>query len=290
MKYNIDMIDEEDKKLYELYSGYDDEYDEAEAQMSAEIARAEQIAADDKKSQDFTKTAKENNKKLHGVAPHKDHRLRMYAKYRDSLFYDFEDHEVLEMILYNCYLRQDTNGIAINLIKHFGCFENVINANIDELMLAGLTERSAIIISQYNEVQKFLHFYNRPKNDILINCERAGEYCASRYGYDVNEALHIICINNNSKVVDTRVISKGDEDSTENYPLKVLRAAMVSRVKNIILCHNHPSGNLEPSNEDITNTHRIAQLLDAADIKLIDHIICYRDRYTSFSERGMLEN
>ena len=233
-----------------------------------------------------------NSKNLNKPAPHLGHRKRMYAKYRDSMFYDFQPHEVLEMILYNCYPQRNTNDIAYNLLKYFdNDLENVLNANIDELMLAGLTERSAIIISQYREVEKYVHYHSNLKcKEVMENCDCIGAYCAARYGYDTVEALHIICLSSNFKILGTRTLSVGNEEKTAANPVDILRAAMIFKSRNIILCHNHPNGDVEPSNEDIITTCKIAHLLDMAGISLIDHIICYRDRYISFSERGMMTN
>ncbi len=238
------------------------------------------------------KIAKQNNKSLKDIPKHDGHRKRMYAKYRDSRFYDFEPHEVLEMILYNCYMRRNTNDIAYNLLKYFdNNLENVLNADIDELIIAGLTERSAIVISQFKEVEKFVHYYNRVKcNDKIVNSDSIGSYCASRFGYETVEALHVICLDSRYKIRGTRTLSVGNEEETEANPINILRAAMIFSSKNIVLCHNHPTGDIEPSNPDVINTLKIAHFLNTAGVNLIDHIICYRDRYTSFSERGLLTN
>ena len=229
------------------------------------------------------------NNKLKDKPSHKGHRQRMFAKYRENLFDSFSPHEVLEILLYNCYPQIDTNGIAHNLINHFGSLEKVITANIDELIIAGLTERAAMIISQYHEVNKYLHV-NSAKMDTLSTNEIAGEYCCEHFGQDVVESLYAICMNNNSKILGIRKISTGDEQKTESYPLEVLRAAMVLRATNVILCHNHPSGNLEPSNPDIINTLKVANILESAGIHFIDHIICNKKGFVSLSQRGMLTN
>ena len=235
----------------------------------------------------MTKDSK--NKKLTAIPSHKGHRLRMYAKYRESSFDNFSPHEVLEMLLYNCYPQKNTNHIAHNLINHFGNLESVLTANVDELIMAGLTERGAMVINQYHQINKYLH-ENSTENVRLSNFATAGQYCCDHFGHDIVESLYAICLNNNSKVIGVKKISSGDEKKTENYPLEVLRVAMVNRATNVILCHNHPSGNVEPSNTDIINSNKVADLLENAEIHLIDHIICSKDRFVSMSQRGMLSN
>ena len=230
-----------------------------------------------------------NAKKLNEPASHLGHRKRMYEKYRESGFGSFSENQVLEMLLYNCYIRKDTNQIAHNLLEHFGCLENVINANVDELIIAGLSERSAIIINEYHELNKYLNI-NKKEKIILSDFSVAGQYCCEHFGDNNIESLFVICMDNSSKIKGVRKISEGTEQKTENFPLEILRAAMVMRATNVILCHNHPSGNLKPSNDDIINTNKIAILLESAEIHLIDHIICSKDKFVSLAQRGILKN
>jgi len=175
-----------------------------------------------------------------------------------------------------------TSGYLLWLSDH-------VNKRVDELIIAGLSERSAIIINEYHELNKYL---NVNKNDtvILSDFSIAGQYCCDHFGDNNVESLFVICMDNSSKIKGVRKISEGTEQKTENFPLEILRAAMVMRATNVILCHNHPSGNVKPSNDDIINTNKIAILLESAEIHLIDHIICSKDKFVSLAQRGILKN
>lgn len=229
----------------------------------------------------------EEPKQLNKSDIHKGHRQRMYDRYYKTGFNGFQEHEVLEMLLYTAYPRGDTNEIAHELINAFGGLEYVLGADFDDLVNFGLKPRVAVILSQFHQTQNYIRL-NKFKNLPILNIDEAGRFCCENFGYDVVESFYVICLGQNQKVVNVVKISTGDERHTEAYPSRVLRVAMRNRATAVILCHNHPGGDLNPSNDDIICTNRIAALLDNADIPLKDHIICCGERYTSLFERGSI--
>jgi len=72
------------------------------------------------------------------------------------------------------------------------------------------------------------------------------------------------------------------------HPREVFRGAIVATCANIILAHNHPSGNLEPSREDISITQKLVEAGKIVDISVLDHIIFGDDGYTSFVEKRLI--
>lgn len=81
------------------------------------------------------------------------------------------------------------------------------------------------------------------------------------------------------------VVSIGSLDKTIVHPREVFKAAILSNSSSIALAHNHPSGNLNPSPEDILITSKLVQCGEILDIKVVDHIIVSDDRHVSFAER-----
>lgn len=72
------------------------------------------------------------------------------------------------------------------------------------------------------------------------------------------------------------------------HPREVFRGAIVSSCANIIVAHNHPSGNLEPSNEDISLTKKLIEAGKIIEINVFDHIIFAENEYTSFVEKRLM--
>lgn len=222
---------------------------------------------------------------------HAGHRNRMWERYQISGFDTFQPHEVLEMLLYQLYPRCDTNERAHKLIERFGSLENVVNADVDDLIAAGLTPRGASIFTLYRTVHNYIKLSGAKKDLIVLeNIYITGEYCCKHFGYDVVESLHMIVVDPKMKIKHVSTISTGNDKSTQVNAENIMRTALNLRAAGVILCHNHPGGNVTPSNADIESTNAIASLLGSVNVPLIDHIICSQDKYESFAGRGYLKN
>jgi DNA repair protein RadC len=101
---------------------------------------------------------------------------------------------------------------------------------------------------------------------------------------------YFLCILLNTKhdVLGVVPISMGDLSSTLVHPREVFKAAILANTADIILCHNHPSGDSTPSIEDIEVSHRLAQAGEILGINVIDHVIIGNGRFTSLKEHGVL--
>lgn len=104
------------------------------------------------------------------------------------------------------------------------------------------------------------------------------------------EVLGIINLDSNMKPINISFVSTGAVDGTLSHPREILKAAFLSNASNIMLIHNHPSGNLMPSTFDVKITDRMMQLCDLVNIPLLDHIIVggYKDEYFSFSRQDIM--
>ena len=102
------------------------------------------------------------------------------------------------------------------------------------------------------------------------------------------EHCYMIALNNSCKILGIFFISKGTVDASLLAPREIyIRALLVGAVQ-VILCHNHPSGNLTPSKLDISVTKQLKETGELIGIPLLDHIIIGGDSYYSFREQGML--
>lgn len=89
-------------------------------------------------------------------------------------------------------------------------------------------------------------------------------------------------------VTGFEIVSEGILNSSVVHPREVFRGAIVSSCANIIVAHNHPSGNLEPSNEDISLTKKLIEAGKIIEINVFDHIIFAENEYTSFVEKRLM--
>ncbi|MDA1190053.1 MAG: JAB domain-containing protein [Candidatus Poribacteria bacterium] len=98
------------------------------------------------------------------------------------------------------------------------------------------------------------------------------------------EHLLVVCLTAKSSLVTVECVSKGTLNCTMMHPRDVFRTAIRENASAITLAHNHPSGDPEPSREDLAGTQRVAQAGRLLDIPLVDHLIVGRDSYTSLAE------
>lgn len=113
---------------------------------------------------------------------------------------------------------------------------------------------------------------------------------AKEIGIDENaeEEFWIMCLDTKNKPCGFHMISHGSLDSTIVHPREVFKRALLNNARSIMLYHNHPSGNPEPSQQDIEITKRLGDVGDIMGIQVLDHIILGDGTYCSLKERGLM--
>ncbi len=104
----------------------------------------------------------------------------------------------------------------------------------------------------------------------------------------LKEEFMIVCLNSANKIIKYETISVGNLNSSVVHPREIFKAAIENSSASIILLHNHPSENPEPSNEDILITKKIVEAGKILDIPIFDHIIIAGNSYTSFVEKRLI--
>lgn len=105
---------------------------------------------------------------------------------------------------------------------------------------------------------------------------------------EFREEMRVILLNRAHRLLGIYTVSTGGVSGTVADPKLIYTAALKSNSSSIILCHNHPSGNLQPSDADIKLTKKCKEIGDFLEIKLLDHLIITSDAYYSFSDEGMI--
>jgi len=218
--------------------------------------------------------------------PHANHRQRIRKRYRAQGLDNFAEHEVLELLLYYCYPRCDTNEIAHSMLKEFGSLHNLFEADVETLMTTlNCTENIAVLI---NLIPAMANRYFRSKwgAGVIINDAKiAGQFAIDLFVGQTVEKFYVFCLDKKLKLINTVLISEGTLDESAAYPREVIRAAIKNNATAIIMAHNHPSASLHPSLNDIEATRRIAEGAEIIGLDVIDHIIVAGDTYYSFAAR-----
>ncbi len=102
------------------------------------------------------------------------------------------------------------------------------------------------------------------------------------------EQLRVLLLDIKNNVVGQRVIYQGNVNSAEVRPAEVLRPAVVEAVPNIIVSHNHPSGDPTPSPQDLACTRELSQAAKLLGVELLDHVVIGENRFVSLKDRGLM--
>jgi len=214
----------------------------------------------------------------------------MRKRFMENGLDGFADHEVLEVMLYYCYPRRDTNEIAHRLIQEYGSLHNLFEADTQDIMRrCGTTENVAVLISIIPKVAN-LYFRSKWGNEAIImdNVKTAAQYALSLFVGRTNEAFYIFCLNTGRKLNHVSLIAEGTLDETPVYPREIVSEAIKHQATAIILAHNHPGGTCKPSRKDVEATRKMIEGLRFLGIKVLDHIIVAGDKYYSFATHDQI--
>lgn len=216
---------------------------------------------------------------------HKNHRSRMKKKFTDAGTLDiFESHEQLEMLLYYACPRKDTNPLAHKLLNDFGSFSAVCDASISLLMESGVSEHVAILLKMIPEFSR-IYLDDRYNNtDKVVDFERLGDKFLPKFIGKDNEEVYLLLLDPKGRELFLGSVSKGSFVSSEVPFKKILELCVKYNAYTAVIAHNHPSGSLYPSTDDIRITIDLRKALENFGCQLIDHIIVADNDYVSLSD------
>lgn len=114
------------------------------------------------------------------------------------------------------------------------------------------------------------------------------EFFTSLAGDQPYENFYILLLNRANKIIRPVQISEGGISGTVADPKKIFKIALEHNASSIILCHNHPSGNIKPSDADIRLTKKLKNAGEMLDVPVLDHLILGEERYYSFADENEL--
>lgn len=216
-----------------------------------------------------------SNKKQENKNPHAGHRTRMKNKALLHGFDSFEDHEFLEMLLYPVIPQKDTNELAHDLINNFGSFYAVFDAPYEELLkIKGMTNSAAFLLKMMTENMS-RYMQDKIKDDFttISSSEIAYRILSPKYIGKKDEVVGVILMNNIGRILGCEMLSSGIVNSVEISSRKIVELCVKYGATQIIISHNHPSGNAMPSLDDFNATKTISTMLKSMGVRLLDHII-----------------
>ncbi len=222
---------------------------------------------------------------------HTGHRQKLRERFiREKGFEHFEDHQILELLLFYAQPRGDTNPAAHRLLDEFGDLKTVLEARPESLMrVKGVGEQAATLISMVVPLTRVWERCAMKVPTQISNSRDAEHFCMSLLAGERNERFYVICLNAQCQLIGQRRISEGSLSEVSAYPRMVMETALNYNAHSVLLSHNHPGGTCSPSAEDISSTQQLQRLLNGVGIMVLDHIIVAGSRTYSMIQHGDID-
>lgn len=223
-------------------------------------------------------------KKEDGAQPHSGHRERLRERYQKEGLDAFEDHNVLELLLFYTLPRVDTNLIAHRLLDRFGSLSAVFDADFEELAaVPGVGEKSALLIKMVPSLSRVYRMDKfRPARKTLTIPE-IGAYFTEFFANKSTESMAVMMLDNSRRMICCKELFTGTVDTINLDSRRILDAVIAQKAASVVVAHNHPRGLLEPSGADLKTTVALDELFRTANIKMLDHLLIVGESWLSIT-------
>jgi DNA repair protein RadC len=214
------------------------------------------------------------------------HRSRLRQRYMTAGASSLADHEKMELLLTYALPRVDTKPLARQLIARFKTISGVLNAETSALQeVKGMGDASAALLHLVRDL--FVHCLGEKiqRTSVMARHKDVEEYLRMRFGLRRDEYAAALFLDGSNRIIADEVISEGTINQCAVYPRTIMEKAIRVGAAAVILCHNHPAGATQPSEEDWSVTTRLCHIGKLMDIPLIDHLIVAQDRVISLKEQ-----
>ena len=202
------------------------------------------------------------------------HRARVIEKFMTYGAEVFADYEFLELVLMCALPRIDVKPIAKKLLAKFGSLNGVLTANPKDLMeIKGIKNHAVLFLKVMLATCQKLTSEKVKEGPILKDWTNLMAYCQMIYANETVEKMYILFLNQGLRLIHSEMHQKGSVDNIPVYPREILKRALDLNATSVVMMHNHPSGDANPSKADIEATKEVRRLLETVGIQLIDHLI-----------------
>jgi DNA repair protein RadC len=197
--------------------------------------------------------------------------------------------ELLALVIGRGIPKKSVMNIAQELLAKFGNIRSISQASIEALAeIKGLGLAKAAQIKATFELGRRQELEPELKDYDIKNPQSVVKAIRSSIKDKAKEHFKLILLDNRNKIIGISTISIGTLNASLVHPREIFKEAIIHNSASVVLAHNHPSGDPEPSEEDIKITERLVESGKILGIEVIDHIIIGKTNFASFKERGLL--
>ncbi len=217
------------------------------------------------------------------------HRKRLREKFLTSGLAGFHDYEVIELLLTLATPRKDCKEAAKAALKRFKTLQGVLEAAPAELCeVDGIGPTNLFGIKLIKAVADRYLEKRIIQRNLLNNSRELFDYLYHNMRDRSRECFKAIFLDAKNRVIHAETLFEGTLTASSVYPREVVTAALNHRAAALIFAHNHPSGDPNPSPEDVSITRRLVQACRVMGITVHEHLIIGDNRYYSFADHGRI--
>lgn len=217
------------------------------------------------------------------------HRSRLRKRLLEGGAEALADHEVIEYLLMTAIPRKDTKPIARTLLSRFGSLAGVFNADPSALAQhPGMGETSAAAFRIVAVAARRFARTQASSLPVLASWQALLDYLTIDMAHLTVERVRVLYLDTKNRLIRDEHVADGSIDEAAIHPREVIRRALDLGAAALIIVHNHPSGNPEPSRADIQITNRIAEAGRLLGVEVHDHVIIGKEGSVSLKAKGLI--
>lgn len=199
------------------------------------------------------------------------------------------NNELLALIIKSAYKDRNVFELADDILNLANGFNNLLSLSYEELIsVKGIKTAKALEIMAILEISKRLAKIDTINESQLNNPSKVVEWMRFNVGFSNQEEFFAVYLNARGTIIKAEIMYKGSKNSSIVGIDEILRKAIILKASALVVAHNHPSDNVEPSNNDIVLTHKLYNSCSMLGIPLLDHLIIGKSNYFSFKNHNML--
>ncbi len=216
------------------------------------------------------------------------HRTRLRKRFLKDNGESMPDYEILELLLMNALPRKDVKPLAKALLKEFKTYADLIQTDKEILLQFKGCSEAVVATLKLAEASSLRLLKGKiVGRDIFDSWIKLLDYCQALLARAKAEQLRVLFLNRGNSLMHDELWHEGTIDEAPFYTREIVKRALDLGAGAIILVHNHPSGKVEASRQDIDATLELKRALDVLDIKLHDHVIISHNAYYSMRSKGI---
>lgn len=217
------------------------------------------------------------------------HRQRLRDKFLNSSLEGFHDYEIIELLLTLGTPRKDCKQSAKEALMKFGTLKAVLEADaVDLKTVRGIGDKNVFGLKIAQAVARRYLADRVVDKDFIRSSKEVLEYLQHNLRDKNRELFMVIYLNGRNQIIKMEEVFEGTLSKSAVYPREVVKRALDNEAAALVFVHNHPSGNPNPSKEDLTITNKLKEASQSIDVVVHDHLIIAGNEVYSFTDHGLI--